>query len=78
MDTFNFVTHVTVPVLMLNGRYDGTFPLQSSQLPMFQLGTKDSDKKHVIYEAGHGELPDPAAVRECLQWLDRYLGPVRH
>ena len=78
-DPFNFVTHVTVPVLMLNGRYDGTFPLQSSQLPMFQLlGTTDRDKKHVIYEDGHSELPSPAAVRECLKWLDRYLGPVRH
>jgi serine/threonine protein kinase/dienelactone hydrolase len=78
-DPFNFVTHVTVPVLMLNGRYDGTFPVQSSQLPLFQLlGTTASDKKHVIYEGGHGVLPNPAAVRESLEWLDRYLGPVRH
>jgi eukaryotic-like serine/threonine-protein kinase len=78
-DPFNFVTHVTVPVLMLNGRYDGTFPLQSSQLPLFQLlGTTATDKKHVLYEGGHGVLPSPAAVRESLEWLDKYLGPVSH
>jgi serine/threonine protein kinase/dienelactone hydrolase len=78
-DPFNFVKHVTVPVLMLNGRYDDTFPLQTSQLPLFQLlGTPAGDKKHVIYEGGHGVLPSPAAVRESLEWLDKYLGPVRH
>ena len=78
VDAFNFVTHVTIPVLMLNGRYDGNFPLESSQRPLFHfLGTPAKDKKHVIYEGGHGIFPRPAAVRECLDWLDKYLGPVR-
>ena len=75
---FNFVTHVTIPVLMLNGRYDTTFPLESSQRPFFHfLGTSANNKKHVIYEGGHGVFPRPDAVRECLDWLDKYLGPVR-
>jgi formylglycine-generating enzyme required for sulfatase activity/predicted Ser/Thr protein kinase len=74
-DTFNFAPHVTIPVLMLNGRYDQTFPLEGSQLPMFRgLGTKD--KKHVIYEGGHAAFPRPAAIRESLDWLDKYLGLV--
>jgi dienelactone hydrolase len=78
-DPFNFVSHVTIPVLMLNGRYDGAFPLESSQRPLFRfLGTPDNEKKHVIYEGGHGAFPRPDAVRECLDWLDKYLGPVRH
>ena len=78
-DTFNFVPHVTIPVLMLNGRYDDTFPLESSQLPFFRfLGTPPNDKKHVIYEGGHGVFPRPDAVRESLDWLDKYLGSVRH
>ncbi len=78
-DPFNFVTHVTIPVLMLSGRYDATFPLESSQRPFFSLlGTPDKDKKQVIYEGGHGVFPRPEAVRECLDWLDKYLGPVRH
>jgi dienelactone hydrolase len=77
-DPFNFITHVTIPVLVLNGRYDGAFPLESSQRPLFQLlGTPAHDKKHVIYDGGHGAFPRPAAVRECLEWLDKYLGPVR-
>jgi hypothetical protein len=65
-------------VLMLNGRYDNTFfPLESSQRPLFHfLGTPGNDKKHVIYEGAHGAFPRPDAVRECLDWLDRYLGPV--
>jgi serine/threonine protein kinase/formylglycine-generating enzyme required for sulfatase activity/dienelactone hydrolase len=77
-DPFNFVTHVNIPVLMLGGKYDATFPLESSQDPVFDfLGTPDKEKKHVIYEGGHGAFPRPEAVRECLDWLDRYLGPVR-
>ena len=78
-DTFNFLPHVTIPVLMLNGRYDNNFLLEPSQLPFFHfLGTPANDKKHVIYEGGHGAFPRPDAVRESLDWLDKYLGPVRH
>jgi formylglycine-generating enzyme required for sulfatase activity/dienelactone hydrolase len=78
VDRLNFVTRVKTPVLMLNGRYDAAFPLESSQLPLFHLlGTPDKDKKHVVYEAGHGDLPHSEEVRETLDWLDKYLGPVR-
>jgi len=64
---------------MVNGRYDTAFPLESSQRALFEfLGTPAKDKKHVIYEGGHGAFPRPAAVRECLDWLDKYLGPVKH
>jgi hypothetical protein len=31
----------------------------------------------VIYETGHNVFTDPDAVRECLAWLDKYLGQVR-
>jgi len=79
VDPLNFVTHVTIPVLMLAGRYDGQYSLESLQRPFFRLlGTADKDKKLVIYEGGHGAFPRPAAVRECLKWLDRYIGPVGH
>ena len=78
VDPFNFAPHVTIPVLMLSGRYDGTCPLDSSQIPLFQsFGTPAKDKKQVIYDGGHGIFPLPSAVRECLDWLDKYLGPVR-
>ena len=75
---FNFVPHVTQPVLMMNGRYDTSFPYDSCQRPLFEhLGTPAKDKKHVIYETGHNVFSDREAVRECLEWLDKYLGPVR-
>ncbi len=71
----NFAPRVTIPVLMLNGRYDASYPLESSQRPLFHfLGTPDKDKKHVIYEAGHGAFPLPVAVRESLDSARQALG----
>ena len=78
VDATNFVTRVTLPTLMLNGRYDDLFPIESAQLPFFRrLGTAPGDKKHLIYEGGHGGVPHTEEVRETLDWLDKYLGPVR-
>jgi dienelactone hydrolase len=77
VDGINFDPHVTTPTLVLNGRYDSDFPVELSQRPLFQfMGTPLKDKKLVIYEGGHGVFPRPAAVREVLDWLDKYLGPV--
>jgi dienelactone hydrolase len=77
VDGINFDPHVTTPTLVLNGRYDSTFPMELSQRPLFQfMGTPPKDKKLVIYDGGHGTFPRPAAVREVLDWLDKYLGPV--
>jgi dienelactone hydrolase len=77
-DGVNFASRVRVPVLMLSGRYDDFYPVESDQLPIFRrLGTPDKDRKHVIYDAGHGAVPRTEEVRETLDWLDKYLGPVR-
>jgi dienelactone hydrolase len=79
-DIFNFVPRIRIPVLMLNGRYDTTFPVEFSQLPMFRLlGTPAKDKRHVILEGSHALLLTARneVIRETLDWLDRYLGPVR-
>ena len=76
-DAINFVTRVRMPVLLLNGRYDHFFPVESSQLPLFRLlGTPEKDKRHVIYETGHA-VPRKDFIRESLEWLDKYLGPVK-
>ncbi len=76
-DQFNFMSRVKVPLLMLNGRYDHFFPVESSQDPFFRyLGTPEKDKKHVVYETGHA-VPRKDFIRETLDWLDRYLGPVK-
>jgi tRNA A-37 threonylcarbamoyl transferase component Bud32/predicted esterase len=76
-DPFNYVSRVRSPVLMLNGRWDNFFPLETSQKPMFQLlGTPAADKRHVVYDGGHF-VPRPQLISETLDWLDKYLGPVR-
>lgn len=77
VDPFNFVPRVTVPVLMLNGRYDHYFPVETSQKPMFLfLGTPSDDKKWIVYDGGHF-VPRDQLIKETLAWLDRYLGSVK-
>lgn len=77
IDEINYVPRVKTPVLMLNGRDDHTFPVNSSQLPMFRLlGTPEADKRHVLYEGGH-VFPFARIMKDSLDWLDRYLGPPR-
>ncbi len=78
VEPLNYITRVKLPVLMLSDRYDNFFPVDSSQLPFFHLlGTPEKDKKRVVYESGHGGAPVNESVRESLDFLDRYLGPVR-
>jgi dienelactone hydrolase len=75
-EELNYVTHVEVPVLMLNGRYDFTFPLETSVRPMFELlGTPAEHKALKIYETDHF-IPRNELIKETLNWLDRYFGPV--
>jgi eukaryotic-like serine/threonine-protein kinase len=76
VSALNFAPRVRAPVLMENGRHDFIFPLDESQRPLFRLlGTPEADKKHVLFESGHVP-PFPDVIRETLDWLDRYLGPV--
>jgi formylglycine-generating enzyme required for sulfatase activity/dienelactone hydrolase len=74
VDPFNFAPRVTTPVLMLNGRDDFTFPVETSQRPMFQtLGTPQADKQRVEYAGGH-IFPFARMIKDTLDWLDKYLG----
>jgi dienelactone hydrolase/tRNA A-37 threonylcarbamoyl transferase component Bud32 len=74
VDPFNFLAQVRMPVLMLNGRNDQVFPVETSQKPMFDLlGTPAEQKRHPLYEGGHF-VPHAALITEMLGWLDRYLG----
>ncbi|MGI8784118.1 MAG: protein kinase domain-containing protein [Acidobacteriota bacterium] len=77
-DPFNFCPRATTPVLMVNGRFDFDYPLETSQLPMFrQLGAPEKDKRHVLFESGHVPPRMQDVVREILDWYDKYLGPVQ-
>ena len=77
VDQLNFAPHVKAPVLMLNGRYDFLWPPRISQEPMFRLlGTPTEHKRRVVYDTGH-DVPRTEMIKESLNWLDKYLGPVR-
>jgi serine/threonine protein kinase/predicted esterase len=77
VDQINFVSHVTIPTLMLNGRYDFFLPMETAQIPAFKLlGAAEKDKRQVFYNTGH-DIPRTELIREVLNWLDRYLGPVK-
>ncbi|MGI9103307.1 MAG: bifunctional serine/threonine-protein kinase/formylglycine-generating enzyme family protein [Terriglobales bacterium] len=73
-DPFNFAPRVKQPTLMVNGRYDYFFPVETSQDHLFRtLGSAPPDKRHVIFEAGHVP-PNDLVMKEVLSWLDKYLG----
>jgi formylglycine-generating enzyme required for sulfatase activity/dienelactone hydrolase len=75
-DEFNYVRHVRVPTLMLNGRYDLCFPLQTTVLPVYdRLGTPPEDKRSVVYDTDHF-APRREVIKETLAWYDRHLGLV--
>jgi cephalosporin-C deacetylase-like acetyl esterase len=77
VDPLNFAPHARIPVLMINGRYDFIYPLETSQRPLFRLlGAPEKDKRHAIFDSGH-VTPMNEVIKETLNWLDQYLGPVQ-
>jgi dienelactone hydrolase len=76
-NSINYVTRIRIPTLLLNGKYDGYFPPETSSKPMFDLlGTPEKDKKLILYETDH--IPPRAEyIKETLAWLDKYLGTVK-
>ncbi len=73
----SYVTRIKVPILMLNGKYDMTFPFDTTVKPMFDLlGTPAENKRLKVYDTDHF-IPQNEYVKESLAWLDRYLGPVK-
>jgi hypothetical protein len=77
MEVVNFAPRSRVPTLMINGRDDFINPYDISQRPFFELlGTPAEDKRHAVFEGGHLPPDRRAMIREVLDWLDRYLGPV--
>jgi dienelactone hydrolase len=72
----NYISRVTVPMLIMNGKYDFFFPYETSQVPFYELlGTPEEHKKFVVDETSH-TIRRTELARESLAWLERYLGPV--
>ena len=75
----DYASRIKIPILVLNGKYDMIFPYKSSQLPMFRsLGTPKEHKRLVLFDVGHtSPRPRAKAIKEVLDWLDHYFGPVK-
>jgi dienelactone hydrolase len=74
----NYLPRVEIPTLMLNGRYDYRFPVETNLEPFFNyLGTPKEDKRLCIYETDHYVVKSDM-IREVLGWLDKYFGPVNY
>jgi dienelactone hydrolase len=78
-DQADFAPRMRKPVLMVNGRYDFSFPLEKAQNPLFAtLGTPVQDKRHIVLDTPHDVTQDrPRLVKAVLDWLDQYLGRVK-
>ncbi len=77
VDPLNFAPHITAPTLMLNGRDDFIFPLETVAKPLFALlGAPPDRKRLAVHEGGHIP-PLNELIRDVLGWFDEYLGPVR-
>ena len=76
VDQINFAPRVMIPTLILDGRDDFVFPRETSQEPFYRLlGTPAEHKRLRVFDGGHN-VPRHHLIRESLDWLDRYFGPV--
>jgi pimeloyl-ACP methyl ester carboxylesterase len=78
-DPVHYLPRITIPVLMLNGRYDSVFPPREAQEPMFRLlGTDPAHKRYPpLSDSSHVAAPSPERIQETVSWFNRYLGPVK-
>ena len=72
----SFYRRFSLPVLLLNGRFDLLVPVARAELWIDTIGTPADDKRLVIYDANHWPMPRNQMIREVIDWLDHYLGPV--
>ena len=79
IDPWNYAPRVRIPVLMVSGRDDFLFPVETIQKPLFNaLGTPAADKRYTQYDGGHANVVSRMdLIGEILEWFDRYLGPVK-
>ena len=60
---------------MINGRYDFTAPFLTSQRPLFRCSVEAGPTRSTSSSTA-ATSPWPDVVRETLDWLDKYMGPV--
>ena len=73
----DFISRITLPVLMINGRHDFNFPYETSQRPFFELlGTPPENKRLIALDWGHLPPGYTDVIRAMVTWTDRWLGDV--
>jgi pimeloyl-ACP methyl ester carboxylesterase len=71
VEPFQFAPYVTVPVLMVNGRYDPSCPVDTLQRPFYRdLGSRD--KLHVLFDSRHAP-PVDQTIETANEWLRERL-----
>jgi dienelactone hydrolase len=75
-ELLNFAPRIKVPTLMVNGRGDFAYPLETAQRPLFRM-IGAAEKHHALFDGGHIPLVIHAMIKEILDWFDRHLGEVR-
>jgi formylglycine-generating enzyme required for sulfatase activity len=73
VNPINFVPRIKAPKLLLNGRYDETFQLETHARPLYNL--MKEPKQFSLIESGHVPLLE-LRVPIINKWLDETLGPV--
>ena len=79
IDSLHFAPRITTPVLLIDGASDFVFQVDKGQKPyVAALGTAQEHKRYVVLPGGHDVMAQRRSevVKEILDWLDRYLGPV--
>jgi alpha/beta superfamily hydrolase len=72
----HFLPRITIPTLMINGKYDANLRMDYEVKYMNELlGTPERDKKLLLFDSDH-LAPRADVVRETLIWLDTQFGPV--
>jgi dienelactone hydrolase len=75
VDPINALPRVHQPTLMLSGEFDHLVPVENARRYFDLIGAPPADKRHVIGIGDHA-IPREHLIRETLDWLDRFLGPV--
>lgn len=71
---WNFVSRITTPTLLINGRNDTMHHYETGQIPFFEaIDVPAADKRFVVLDAGHVP-PWNDVIRYTLDWLDERLG----
>jgi dienelactone hydrolase len=73
---FNFTPRVKIPVLMLSGKHDFTYPEVYTQRLFKLFGTPEEDKHLILYDTGHAIWNKNAWKKDALDFLDKYFGPA--